>query len=302
MRTALSDGYGHRVQSPPLRPARATPFAHRGRQVEVHVLDRDRVLGRRSTPPRPSSALTTAARRAARAPRRRRSRRRGARRRAARAGSPRRARRAPRARRRARATSTRRREFDEFCEPTTSTRSQSPRDRAHRVLAVLGRVADVLGGGHRRGPAGASRSAATIAGGLVDRERRLRQAGDRARRRRARARGPPRRWRSRACARAPRRRCPRPPRGRRGRRARSGSPRRRSGAPRRGPSRPAGRSRRSRRARAPRRASRTAGETPWAEKITVAPCGTSSSSSTNTAPRRSSSPTTCALWTICLRT
>ena len=51
-----------------------------------------------------------------------------------------------------------------------------------------------------------------------------------------------------------------------------------------------------------RRASRTAGDTPWAEKITVAPGGTSSTSSTNTAPRRSSSATTCALWTICLRT
>ena len=49
-------------------------------------------------------------------------------------------------------------------------------------------------------------------------------------------------------------------------------------------------------------AARTAGETPWAEKITVEPGGTSSTSSTKIAPRSSSSRTTCALWTICLRT
>ena len=47
---------------------------------------------------------------------------------------------------------------------------------------------------------------------------------------------------------------------------------------------------------------RTAGDTPCAENTTVAPSGTWSSSSTNTAPRSSSSPTTRVLCTICLRT
>ena len=46
----------------------------------------------------------------------------------------------------------------------------------------------------------------------------------------------------------------------------------------------------------------TEGATPWAEKTTVSPSGTSVSSSTNTAPRASRSRTTCRLWTICLRT
>ena len=54
------------------------------------------------------------------------------------------------------------------------------------------------------------------------------------------------------------------------------------------------------RARRPR--SCTAGATPWAEKTTVAPSGTSSVSSTKIAPRLSRSVTTCLLWTICLRT
>ena len=54
----------------------------------------------------------------------------------------------------------------------------------------------------------------------------------------------------------------------------------------------------------PRRpaSARTAGETPWAENTTVAPSGTSLSSSTKTAPRCSSPDTTCVLCTICLRT
>ncbi len=54
----------------------------------------------------------------------------------------------------------------------------------------------------------------------------------------------------------------------------------------------------------PRRAAsaRTAGETPCAENTTHAPSGTSDSSSTNTAPRRSRSATTWVLCTICLRT
>ena len=46
----------------------------------------------------------------------------------------------------------------------------------------------------------------------------------------------------------------------------------------------------------------TVGATPWALKTTVAPSGTSSVSSTNTAPAASSVRTTCALCTICLRT
>ncbi len=46
----------------------------------------------------------------------------------------------------------------------------------------------------------------------------------------------------------------------------------------------------------------TAGETPCAENTTVAPSGTSSSSSTKIAPRSSSVWTTCLLCTICLRT
>ena len=46
----------------------------------------------------------------------------------------------------------------------------------------------------------------------------------------------------------------------------------------------------------------TTGDTPWAENTTVAPAGTSASSSTNTAPRDSRSATTCLLCTICLRT
>ena len=46
----------------------------------------------------------------------------------------------------------------------------------------------------------------------------------------------------------------------------------------------------------------TAGDTPWAENTTSEPVGTSSSSSTKTAPRCSRVSTTCLLWTICLRT
>ncbi len=46
----------------------------------------------------------------------------------------------------------------------------------------------------------------------------------------------------------------------------------------------------------------TAGETPWAEKTTVAPSGTSASDSTNTAPRSRNCSTTNLLWTISLRT
>src|SRR5438067_2802777 len=46
----------------------------------------------------------------------------------------------------------------------------------------------------------------------------------------------------------------------------------------------------------------TAGATPWAERTSVAPSGTSRSSATKTAPRVSRSRTTWTLWTICRRT
>ena len=49
-------------------------------------------------------------------------------------------------------------------------------------------------------------------------------------------------------------------------------------------------------------ASWTAGETPCAEKTTVAPSGTSSVSLTKMTPRCSRVETTCLLWTISLRT
>src|SRR5204862_3493297 len=46
----------------------------------------------------------------------------------------------------------------------------------------------------------------------------------------------------------------------------------------------------------------TEGATPWAEKTTSSPSGTSVSSSTKIAPRSASCSTTCLLWTISLRT
>src|SRR5919197_3477031 len=46
----------------------------------------------------------------------------------------------------------------------------------------------------------------------------------------------------------------------------------------------------------------TEGATPWAERTSVAPSGTSASSATKIAPRASSSRTTWALWTIWRRT
>jgi len=49
-------------------------------------------------------------------------------------------------------------------------------------------------------------------------------------------------------------------------------------------------------------ASWTAGDTPCAEKTTVAPSGTSSVSLTKMTPRCSRVETTCLLWTISLRT
>ena len=175
------------------------------------------------------------------------------------------------------------------------------RDRAHRVLAVRGRVADVVRGRPAQRREALAQHLDDLVG-LVDGERRLGQV-----RRRARAPAP-RSARPRECPRragsppAPRPAFPRPPRGPRGRSGRSSAPPRRSGAPPRAPCRRAGRSRRSRRGLARRRGAVPPGETPCAEKTTVAPSGTSSSSSTKTAPRRSRSATTCSLWTICLRT
>ncbi len=172
--------------------------------------------------------------------------------------------------------------------------------RPDRVLAVLGRVADVI----RAGP-GERREALAQTGddvrGLIDGQRRLGEEGDpvgigdlevvdlvRARR-------------SGAARRRPRPRCPRPPRGPRGRRARRCS--------RRSSNRRAsawtlltrGQVASMTVSRLRWASARTCGETPWAEKITVASSGTSSRSSTQTAPRRSSSATTWRLWTICLR-
>ena len=51
-----------------------------------------------------------------------------------------------------------------------------------------------------------------------------------------------------------------------------------------------------------RASSCTTGATPWAEKTTVAPSGTSSVSSTKIAPRCCRVVTTCLLCTISLRT
>ena len=101
---------------------------------------------------------------------------------------------------------------------------------------------------------------------------------------------------------APRRACPR---SRRGRRARRAAPCRPGPANRRASlctfatsGQVASTTLRSRRAAS----ARTAGATPCAENTTVVPSGTSSSSSTNTAPCRCRSATTCALCTICRRT
>ena len=77
------------------------------------------------------------------------------------------------------ATSTSRRELDEFAEPTTRIRSQSARQRADGVLAVLGRVTDVARGGPTTSGK-RSCSALDDLRGLVDRQRRLGQVGDRA--------------------------------------------------------------------------------------------------------------------------
>ena len=176
------------------------------------------------------------------------------------------------------------RELDEFCEPDDQHQVAVARERADGVLAVLGRVADVARRRGRRASGTRSRSALDDARRLVDRERRLRQVGDPLGVGELELVDLVARSRSRACAPAPRRRCPRPPRGPRGRRARCRAPRRRSGAPRRGPWRPAGRSRRSRRARARRPARAPPARRRGRRRSRSRPRGTSSSSSTNTAP------------------
>ena len=117
-------------------------------------------------------------------------------------------------------------------------------DLLDRELAVLGGVADVVAGRveQLREPL-ADRGDRLQR--LVDRQRGLREPGDLRRvadhdvrrRRRGSARA--------GCARAPRRRCPRPPRGPRGRSAGCRSPRRRTASPRGAPWSPAGRWRRS---------------------------------------------------------
>ena len=174
-------------------------------------------------------------------------------------------------------------------------------DLLDRELPVLGGVADVVAGRVEQ-LREALPDRVDRRHRLVDRQRGLGEPGhllrvahDDPRRRRP---GPARA----GCAREPRRRCPRPPRGPRARSAGCRSRRRRTASPRGAPWSPAGRSRRWSSGRAPRPARARPGETPWAEKTTVSPSGTSSSSSTKTAPRDSRSATTCLLCTICLRT
>ena len=104
------------------------------------------------------------------------------------------------------------------------------------------------------------------------------------------------------CARVPRRRCPRPPRGPRGRSAGCRSPGRRTAWPRGATLVTSGQVASMVFSWRSAASACTAGETPWAENTTVWPSGTSSSSSTKIAPRDSRSATTCLLCTICLRT
>ena len=171
------------------------------------------------------------------------------------------------------ATSTRRREFDEFCEPTTSTRSQSSGKRANRVLAVLRRVADVAR--RRASQAGKrSRSASTTC-----RRSRRRRASSGSGRRRGRGRA------ARACATSLGAGDHVHVLGRLAERAldllvtlvadEHDVEARAREAARLGVDlrRPAGTWRRSRRGSRSAACARTAGETPWAEKITVAPRG-----------------------------
>ena len=77
-----------------------------------------------------------------------------------------------------RATSTSRHEFEELREPITSTRSTSRRERLHGRLAVRGGVADVVLRG-RLDPREALAQAVDDEAGLVHRERRLRDVGQR---------------------------------------------------------------------------------------------------------------------------
>ena len=196
------------------------------------------------------------------------------------------------------------REFDEVSraddEHEVGRRARPP---ARACWRFGGRVADVVRARARAAPGSARAASSTIsfvsstASVVWVRNATLLRIGDLER---ARHRRRPRRAGSTP---APRPSCPRPPRGRRDRRGRSSCPR----SAKRRASACTLLDERARRVDhvepARRRASRcTAGETPCAEKTTVAPSGTSSSSSTKTAPRRSSSATTCSLWTICLRT
>ena len=95
-------------------------------------------------------------------------------------------RRGARARRPARATSTSRTEFDELREPTTSSSPTSVEQLLHRPLAVGGRVADVLALRPLDLREAAPQHVDDLAG-LVDRERGLRDVGERRVRRAARA-------------------------------------------------------------------------------------------------------------------
>ena len=156
------------------------------------------------------------------------------------------------------------------------------------VLAVLGRVADVVGGGPGQ-QREALAQAFDDAVGLIDGQRRLREVGDSPRVVDLDVRDLLVLTRSPGRARAPRRRCPRPPRGPRGRQDDVEVVAGKAPRFRRGPLPRADRSRRSRRARArgPRRGPpvRRRGR----RRSRSRRAGTSSTSSTNTAPRASSS-------------
>ena len=182
-------------------------------------------------------------RRCAAAPTPRRRRRPSTRPRASRARCPRRRRPGRRSLPARSAVSTRRSELDELADPTTSTRSTSPAMARTRLLAVRGRVADVVAArpGRRRE---AVSDGVDDPAGLIAAERGLHEVGDLAGIGTGAAPATSAVLSTRPWRPAPRRPCRRPPRGRRARSAQPGSRRRRTCAPRRAPWRPAGMSRR----------------------------------------------------------
>ena len=186
-------------------------------------------------------------------------------------------------------------------EPITRIKvAPSSDDLLHRVLAVLGRVADVVG----TGPLEAAEPAFEHGYGrrdVVERERRLADHGQRLSLG-VELLGVLGRLDDDDLVRAARPSSRSPRRGRRGRRARRDDRSRHSGAPPRAPSRRVDRRRRRRAAPGGTQFSSTAGATPCAESTQISPAGISSSESTNTAPMPSSRRTTLSLWTISCRT